>query len=113
MHGKICFTSHIKHRPISIQRPLALGLILESRVEMGCDTEFAIYYTLLNVCIIKTHMEYIPIALSFTIGRKTKYAVRKMVIQKTKKFILLLTISLLAFSNHRLTAIICSLILFF
>ena len=49
---------------------------------MGCDIEFAIYYTLFITCIIKTHMEYIPITLPFTIRRKTKYAVRKMDIQK-------------------------------
>ena len=25
--------------------PTALGLILESRVDMGCDTDFAMYYS--------------------------------------------------------------------
>ena len=27
----------------SVSRPTALGLILESRVDMGCDTDFAMY----------------------------------------------------------------------
>ena len=40
---------HINHRPISALRPTALGLILESRVDMGCDTDFAMYYSL---CIL-------------------------------------------------------------
>ena len=105
IHGKICFTSHIKPRPISIQGSQALGLIMESWVEMGCHIEFAMYYTLFFTCIIKTHMDYIPITLPFTIRRKTKYAVRKMDIQKgeivNKTCILLLSISFLAFSNHR------------
>ena len=73
VHGKICITSHINLRSIYIQRPEVLGLILESRVEKGCDTEFAIY-NIFFTCIIKTHMGYtcIHVALPFTIGRKTK-----------------------------------------
>ena len=78
IHGKICFTSHIKLRPISIQGPQALGLIMEYWVDMGCDIEFAIYYTLFITFIIKTYMEYTPITLPFMIRRKTKYAVRKV-----------------------------------
>ena len=117
MHGKICITSHINLRSIYIQGPEVLRLILESRVEKGRDTEFAIY-NIFFTCIIKTYMGYtcIHIALPFTIGRKTKTRSQKNGHSKRrngkKKFILLLNISFLAFSNHRLTAIIWSIILF-
>ena len=42
----ICITPHINPRLISALGPTALGLILESRVDMGCDTDFAMYYSL-------------------------------------------------------------------
>ena len=41
IHGEIRITHHIN--PPSISAP---GLILESRVYMGCDTDFAMYYSL-------------------------------------------------------------------
>ena len=31
--------------------PTALGLILESRVDMGCDTDFAMYYSLFKTAV--------------------------------------------------------------
>ena len=31
-----------------LRRKVFLGLILESRVDMGCDTDFAMYYSLCN-----------------------------------------------------------------
>ena len=37
---------HINPRPRSALWPTALRLILESRVDMGCDTDFAMYYSL-------------------------------------------------------------------
>ena len=51
MHGEICITPHINPQPISALGPTALGLILESRVDMGCDTDFAMYYSLFNHCV--------------------------------------------------------------
>ena len=45
---EICITSHINPRPISAPGSTALGLILESRVDMGCDKDFAMYYSLCN-----------------------------------------------------------------
>ena len=41
MHEEICITPHINPRPIS-----ALGVILESRVNMWYDTDFTMYYSL-------------------------------------------------------------------
>ena len=38
---RICITTFINPPPIS-----ALGLILQSRVDMGCDTDFDMYYSL-------------------------------------------------------------------
>ena len=34
------------YQPSTNIRPTALGLIFESRVDMGCDTDFKMYFTL-------------------------------------------------------------------
>ena len=52
IYVKICITPHINPRPIS-----ALGLISESRVDIGCDTDFDMH---LNLFIS-------PFCLSFTL----------------------------------------------
>lgn len=43
VHFKFCIISHI-----SALWPSARGLILESRVDIGYDTDFATYYSLFN-----------------------------------------------------------------
>ena len=45
-HDKICITIHINPRPVSTLGPTALGLILGSQVDMGCDKDFAMHYSL-------------------------------------------------------------------
>ena len=43
MHGEICITPHINPRPISALGSTALGQILESGVDIGCDTDFVTF----------------------------------------------------------------------
>lgn len=38
---------HINPRPILAQVPKARGLVLDSQIDMGCKTNFAIYYFLI------------------------------------------------------------------
>ena len=45
-YGKICITLRINPQPISALGPTALGLLLGSQVDMGCDTDFAMHYSL-------------------------------------------------------------------
>ena len=45
-HDKICITLHINLRPISALGRTVLALILGSQVDMGCDTDFAMHYSL-------------------------------------------------------------------
>lgn len=52
IHVKICITSNIKPRPISALWLSGLGLILESRVDMECDTDFAMHYSLFITLLI-------------------------------------------------------------
>ena len=55
IHDEICITPHINPRQISAIGPKALPLILESWVDMGCDRDFAMYYSLFIICF-----HYIP-----------------------------------------------------
>ena len=50
IHGEICITPHINPRPISALGPTALGLILESRIDIGCDRNFAMHYSRYILC---------------------------------------------------------------
>lgn len=45
-HVKACITLYINLQPISAPWPSALVLTLESPIEMGCDTDFPMYYSL-------------------------------------------------------------------
>jgi hypothetical protein len=62
IHDKNLHPTPINPRPISALGPTALGLILESRVDRRCDTDFAMYYSLCSIysyCIItRSQLKY-------------------------------------------------------
>ena len=54
IHGEICMTPHINPQPISALGHTVLGLLLESRVDFRCHTDFAVCYSLFILFFFQT-----------------------------------------------------------